>query len=79
MNIAEGSAKKGSREFKRYLDIALGSTSELSYCLFLARDLGFLPVDEWKNLERRRAEAGRLLWKLHQKIGKAILPPSPTA
>jgi four helix bundle protein len=29
-NIAEGSAKRGPREFRRYLDIALGSLSELS-------------------------------------------------
>src|SRR3954464_4175206 len=38
-NIAEGSAKKGSREFRRYLDISLGSLSELSYTLLLAKDL----------------------------------------
>ena len=31
LNIAEGSAKRGPREFRRYLDIALGSLSELSY------------------------------------------------
>ena len=34
-NIAEGSAKKGVREFGRYLDIARGSLSELSYLLGL--------------------------------------------
>ena len=31
-NIAEGSAKRGHREFGRHLDIALGSLSELTYC-----------------------------------------------
>src|SRR6266704_2236432 len=30
-NIAEGSAKRGRAEFCRYLDIAIGSLSELSY------------------------------------------------
>ena len=40
-NIAEGSAKRGRREFRRYLDIALGTLSELSYLLRLARDLGW--------------------------------------
>jgi four helix bundle protein len=41
-NIAEGSAKKGSREFRRYLDTSLGSLAELSYVFVLARDLGYL-------------------------------------
>ncbi|MDH4348180.1 MAG: four helix bundle protein, partial [Gemmatimonadota bacterium] len=39
-NIAEGSAKRGPAEFRRYLDIVLGSLSELAYLLMLARDLG---------------------------------------
>jgi four helix bundle protein len=37
-NIAEGSVKRGGREFRRYLDISLGSLSELSYILMLAKD-----------------------------------------
>ncbi|HKH83934.1 MAG TPA: four helix bundle protein [Gemmatimonadales bacterium] len=37
-NIAEGSAKRGSRELRRYLDIALGSLSEVSYLLRFTRD-----------------------------------------
>jgi four helix bundle protein len=37
-NIAEGSAKRGPRELRRYLDIALGSLSEVSYLLRFSRD-----------------------------------------
>src|SRR3954452_25188815 len=41
-NIAEGVAKSGSREFRRYLDVSLGSSSELSYLLLFGRDRGML-------------------------------------
>src|SRR3954453_18288141 len=36
-NLAEGVAKSGPREFRRYIDIALGSASELSYLLLFSR------------------------------------------
>jgi four helix bundle protein len=39
-NIAEGAAKRGNREFRRYLDIALGSVAEVACLLKLAKDLG---------------------------------------
>ena len=63
-NIAEGSAKKGSREFRRYLDISLGSLSELSYLLRFAKDLGFLGEDDHRALDQLRNRAGTLTWRL---------------
>jgi len=35
--------KKGRNEFRRFLDISIGSLAELSYLLLCAKDLGFLP------------------------------------
>jgi four helix bundle protein len=72
MNIVEGSAKRGSREFRRFLDMSLGSAAELSYSLLLARDLGYLTGDEWSKLEDLRNRAGQLLWRLHQAVGKLV-------
>jgi four helix bundle protein len=48
-NIAEGCAKRGPREFRRYLDISLGSLSELSYTLLLARDLKILTQEQCRS------------------------------
>ena len=45
-NIAEGCGKCGDAELARYLQIAMGSSSELEYHLLLARDLGYLSADE---------------------------------
>ena len=71
VNIAEGSAKRGSREFRRFLDISMGSMAELTYCLRLAKDLEYLSDAEWKEIESSRDLAGRLLWRLYDAISKA--------
>jgi four helix bundle protein len=69
-NIAEGSAKRGAREFRRYLDISLGSLSELSYILLLARDLGYLKAEAWGEIEALRDHAGRLTWGLYRAVDR---------
>ncbi len=87
-SIAEGSAKRGGREFGRYLDIALGSLSELSYVLLLARDLGLLSREEWDQLDRVQTDAGKTTWGLYRAVRRnagsatrrTAKPPSrPTA
>jgi four helix bundle protein len=67
-NIAEGAAKRGSREFRRFLDTSLGSIAELEYALFLARELEYLSHSEWERIEGKRAEAGRVLWGLYRAV-----------
>ena len=69
-NIAEGCAKRGPREFRRYLDISLGSLSELSYTLMLARDLKILPETDWKTLEELHRKAGGMTWLLCRSLAK---------
>src|SRR3954463_776223 len=64
-NIAEGAAKRGSREFRRYLDISLGSLSELSYLLRFSRDRGLLDDETFGALTKLRDEAGLLTWRLY--------------
>src|SRR5260221_14324985 len=57
-NMAEGSAKRGSRGFRRFLDISLGSFSELSVIFRLPRDLEVLPAKNWQGLPRLRKHPG---------------------
>ena len=71
VNIVEGSAKKGPAEFRRFLDISLGSLSELSYLLRVSRELGFLPDVEWTQLDPLENRARFLTWKLSQAMGRA--------
>ena len=69
-NIAEGSAKHGPREFSRYLDISIGSLSELAFALRLARDLELLPKDDWLRLDELRRRTGFLVWRLYRAMSK---------
>ena len=51
-NLAEGSAKRGSAEFRRFLDISLGSLAEVGYVLRVARDLGYFGEPAWTLLDK---------------------------
>ena len=70
-NIVEGSAKKGPREFRRYLDIAVGSVAELTYTLRLVRDLELISAEELTELETQRDRVGRLTWGLYASLSRA--------
>jgi four helix bundle protein len=67
-NIAEGSAKRGSREFRRYLDISLGSLSELTALLLLASEVGILDAKAAGAIEPVRKRAAFLLWRLYRSM-----------
>ena len=77
-NIAEGAARRGAREFRRFLDIALGSLAELSYLLRFSRDYGLLEEETWTALEGQRELTGRLVWGLYRAVARATEIPTPT-
>jgi four helix bundle protein len=70
VNIAEGSAKPGANEFCRFLNIAIGSLSELAYILRFCRRVGLLSEPDYKRLEELRRRAGFLTWRLYEAIRK---------
>ena len=66
--IAEGSAKRGRREFRRFLDMAVGSLSELAYFGRLAKDLGLLGEADSTEFERVGTEAGKTTMGLYKAV-----------
>jgi four helix bundle protein len=75
-NIAEGCGRRSDREMKRFVQIARGSANELEYHLLLARDLQFLAVDQFKDLEAKTLEIQRMLASLSQRLGPPVLARS---
>ncbi len=68
MNIAEGCCRKGDAEMGRFLQIAMGSASELEYQLLLAHDLNYLPDHGYESLTSRVTEVKKMLSSLMQKV-----------
>jgi four helix bundle protein len=67
-NIAEGAGKSGNSEFRRFLNIALGSAVETDYHLLAARDLGLLEAEAHDDLAARTLEVRRMLGGLIKKV-----------
>jgi four helix bundle protein len=59
-NVAEGHGRRGSREFRFFMNTALGSATELQYHLILGRDLGYIPKPEWAHLDAKTVEVIKL-------------------
>lgn len=69
-NIAEGSGRKTDPELARFLTIAHGSASELSYQLFLSFELGYFSIETYNYLESSVTEVLKMLNSFIQKLSK---------
>ncbi len=67
-NIAEGCGRGGDPDFGRFLQMAMGSATELEYHLLLAHDLQYLRDDPFKGLTARVVEVKRMLSSLLKKV-----------
>jgi len=67
-NIAEGCCRKGDCEMGRFLQISMGSASELEYHLLLARDLQMLHSEDYERLAGEVAEVKRMLSALIRRL-----------
>ncbi len=69
-NIAEGCGRSGNGDFHRFLQIAMGSASELEYHLLLSRDLGFLKNQDFQHLTTETQRVKKMLASLIRKVGE---------
>ncbi len=67
-NLAEGAARVGQKEFAQFVNVAIGSLSELETQLLLSVDLGYL--DPGHEIFSQVDKVSALLQGLHRSISK---------
>ena len=60
-NLAEGCGRGSDADFAKFVQIAIGSASEVDYHLLLAHDLGYLPDETHEQLAQRLGSVRRML------------------
>ena len=68
LNIAEGSAKGTDRDFRRYIQNALGSVNEVVSCLDIALSLKLLTEQKYTGLINKAASIAKQLGGLSKKL-----------
>jgi len=63
-NIAEGCGRGSDTDFARFLQISMGSSSEVEYLLILSRDLQILRNDDYETLNDDVIQIKRMLTSL---------------
>jgi len=70
-NIAEGCGRRGDAEFHRFLQIAMGSASELEYHLLLSRDLEYLKTADHAQLTSALTRVKKMLSSLIRTVDES--------
>ena len=85
-NIAEGCGRNGDKEFARFLDIAMGSATELECHLLCAKDRGFTSQESLapflQELDRLQKMIAALIRTVRSRIrnsARATIHQKPTA
>ncbi|MDZ4845963.1 MAG: four helix bundle protein [Chitinophagales bacterium] len=72
--IAEGCGKNTNAEFRHFLNIALGSANEVEYFLLLAKDLHYLPEENFNVLTIDINSIKAMLIALIAKVKATLIP-----
>lgn len=67
-NIAEGSGRRSTQEFCRFINIASGSLCEVETQLILACDLGYMTEENTKDTFDLADRISKMLYELHQSL-----------
>jgi four helix bundle protein len=68
LNVAEGASRRGSKDFRRHLDIARASLDEIEAILDLVVALGYFRPEELAKVEAMRDECAKTIFGLIRKL-----------
>jgi len=75
VNLVEGSRRRGVKEFRRFVDIALGSLAEVRYTLDFAMAAGIAREADVARLRPVAEEASKLCHGLARSLDRAAQRP----
>lgn len=74
-NIAEGHARNTTRDYLRFVSIAMGSLAEVETQIELAARLNYLGIEQRDALFTTTDELGRMLQGLRKSLQSRLQPP----
>lgn len=69
MNLAEGSHRLNTKEYRQFVGIAKGSAGEIKYQLLLAKDLQYINKNTYEDLIRNYERISQMLTGLIKALG----------
>jgi four helix bundle protein len=67
-NLAEGCGRSNDGDFQRFVQTAMGSTTEVEYHFLLAKDLGLLSLELYRKVDVLIQQLKRMLVGLNRKV-----------
>ena len=62
LNIAEGSSRGSKIDFRRFIQIAVGSLNEVVTCIYIAKDQDYITKNDFDKVYKRCEQLSKMLY-----------------
>ncbi|MDY6849206.1 MAG: four helix bundle protein [Geoalkalibacter sp.] len=71
-NVAEGAGRRSRADFRRFLNVALGSLAELETQIIISSNLGYLEVQKKEEFFGKTVRIRKMIFGLINKLGREL-------